>query len=104
MKRKDWFVVGVQLLGVWLLIGFVDEARLLLEFALGWARVGQISAAGVAVHGGVDLLIGLYLLAGAPILTLLAFGKRDEHSCERCGYDIRATPDRCPECGHVPAV
>jgi hypothetical protein len=51
------------------------------------------------------LVTGLLLIA--PIAKFAAFyrgGRRKPIGlCPRCGYDLRATPDRCPECGAAAA-
>jgi hypothetical protein len=85
---------------------------------LGFAFVNHISsyrgAAGTSVQVDTmtvsQLSFPLWLLAilfgVCPTLWVVAAMRQRMRQigsrCVHCGYDLRATPDRCPECGLVP--
>jgi len=70
--------------------------------ALPWHRSRSILFTVAVVPGWFILLTSAIL----PILCVICRLRRRLRLraglCPRCGYDLRATPDRCPECGAIP--
>jgi len=84
-------------------------------FAVRRGRFEPYLGAGSAPDVFVVVSYGLLaVVTGVPPLSWLASRRwrrpRWMHwaevrgRCARCGYDLRATPDRCPECGLVPDI
>jgi len=55
----------------------------------------------VVPHWFVALLLtpSVLWLSAAVRRTLIQTRRRRRGLCEACGYDLRASPERCPECG-----
>jgi hypothetical protein len=52
------------------------------------------------ISGGWALFVSLVLLSLCVLdVVMQRRRRRAAHLCQNCGYDLRATPDRCPECG-----
>ena len=75
------------------------ELRFIWSFSSSMIRPGLIKTI-------VEFPVGA--IAFALLLINVAWYWRDFRKrprpgfCRNCGYDLRATPDRCPECGHQP--
>lgn len=73
-----------------------------------WADFTWMQWRGARGNSIGTAVVPLWPILGASVLlpTWWQFARTRRRlvpgRCEKCGYDLRATPDRCPECGTLP--
>jgi hypothetical protein len=74
----------------------------LFALPLAFIVFGGSESAGIVcpffVFMPVGVMIAIVVLLGASS-SRRRFNQEGHPICPTCGYDLRATPDRCPECG-----
>ena len=102
-RRERWPAGGGKSVGV---VRGSHVGNVLLMYA----QTDLVDPGGATVRWTLFQSIGLPLIVPLvlPAVWLLRRHRRQRRLgsglCPACGYDLRATPGRCPECGTTPAA
>jgi hypothetical protein len=93
-------LLGIGLV-LWQICGMNPHPANPLTTEIGLSEIGLWSGR----NGGVPIWIIICAVLPIPVVWVairLWAKSRPQHGfCSACGYDLRATPERCPECGKV---
>ena len=67
------------------------------------AATATLNGSGVIFPWWLPTLVAAAAPAARLSVRLRRAGRDRRGQCPACGYDLRATPARCPECGTIPA-
>jgi hypothetical protein len=89
--RAFWFTATVEIVLMLLMVGGTLWSTM--------TQGGDWTYGGMVLMGITTFVILPLTMGGVILYARKAEGEMPGQICRVCGYDLRASPDRCPECG-----